>query len=506
MSSRGAGILLHASSLAGPHGSGDLGDGARSFVDWLAAAGQRWWQFLPINPVGQGASPYSGASAFAGETTLISLEDLVDEGLLVRGEIAGTLPADRVDHAAAHAVRDRALRHAFTRFRAGREYERFERDSASWLPDHALFEALRRAHPNQRWTQWPDALRRREPAALVHARQELANEIAFASFTQFVFAQQWARLRSYARGRGVGLIGDIPIFVAHDSADVWANQDSFTLDPDTGEATHVAGVPPDYFSETGQRWGNPHYRWKRMAKSGYRWWIDRFRTLLERFDLVRLDHFIGFVRYWRIPASEETAVNGTYVRGPGAHFFAAVQGALGKLPFIAEDLGSVTPAVIALRDRFALPGMRVFQFGFGTDVQAAEFKPHRYVRNCVAYSGTHDNDTIVGWFDTPGPRPPEQHVAERAAAIEYLAGPGATKLARPVHVEILRALYTSVADTVIAPMQDVLGLPSDARMNTPGLAEGNWAWRVQPDTLTDELAHQLRALAATYDRLPSEET
>lgn len=503
MTARGAGILLHATSLPGPHGTGDLGPGARAFVDWLAAAGQRWWQFLPINPVGQGNSPYSGASAFAGEPTLISLEELVDEGLLEQRELPPPVSAPTVDHEAARSLRETALRQAFRRFRPGREYERFERESAAWLDDHAMFDALRRAHPDVSWTKWPDELRRRDRAALARARKALAEDIAFAKFVQFVFAGQWARLRSYARSQHVQLIGDIPIFVSHESADVWANQGSFTLDDD-GEPTHVAGVPPDYFSETGQRWGNPHYRWDEMAKDGYRWWIGRFKTLLERFDIVRLDHFIGFVRYWEIPASEETAVKGTYKEGPGAAFFEAARAALGSLPFIAEDLGSVTPPVIALRDRFELPGMRVFQFGFGTDVQAADFKPHRYPRNCVAYTGTHDNDTIVGWFDAPGPRTAEQAAAERAAAIEYVAGPGAKALPGAPHLAILRALYASVADTVIAPLQDVLGLGSDARMNSPGLAEGNWAWRVPDGALTDDLARTLHAFAHTYERLPEE--
>jgi 4-alpha-glucanotransferase len=496
--SRGAGILLHVSSLEGPHGIGDLGAGARRFADWLSAAGQTWWQFLPTNPIGTGNSPYSGASAFAGEPLTISLVDLVDEGLLEPREVPSSIATEQVDYEAAKHVRERALRLAFTRFRVGREYERFERDSVSWLDDYALFEALRRADPRP-WTQWPAAVAKRAPEALAAARTEHAREIAYAKFVQFVFAQQWARLRSYCRAQGIRLIGDIPIFVAHASADVWANQHYFTLDDD-GQPTHVAGVPPDYFSESGQRWGNPHYRWKRLAADGYRWWIDRFKTLLERFDLVRIDHFIGFVRYWAIPAHEATAVNGRYLRGPRAALFEAARDALGGLPFIAEDLGAVTPAVRALRDQFELPGMRVFQFGFGDDVQAAEFRPHRYPPRSIAYTGTHDNDTIMGWFEQPGPRTAEQAALERRAAIEYLAGPGATTLARAPHLEILRALYASASNVVIAPLQDVLGLSSEARMNTPGVAEGNWSWRVRSGALTSELAGELRALARIYER------
>jgi 4-alpha-glucanotransferase len=498
---RTAGILLHATSLPGPHGTGDLGAGARSFVEFLAAAGQGAWQFLPVNPAGVGNSPYSGASAFAGDPMLTSLADLVEEGWLTSAELPDELPATRTDHAAARALRDVHLRRAFARFRPGREYERFERDAARWLDDHALFQALHRAHPGGSWTAWPEGLRRRDPDALATARTTHARELAYLKFEQFVFAQQWARLRLAARAHGIQLIGDLPIFVAHESADVWAHPAYFHLD-ETGEPTRVAGVPPDYFSKTGQRWGNPLYRWHRLRGDGYRWWIDRFETLLERFDLVRLDHFIGFARYWEIPATEPTAVRGRWIRGPGADLFSHVRAALGRLPFIAEDLGAVTPAVRALRDAFGLPGMRVFQFAFGTDVQASEFRPHSYPPRSVAYSGTHDNDTIVGWFEHAGPRTPAQAATERAAAIEYLAGPGARALHGPIHREVLRALYACASDTVIVPMQDVLGLGSEARMNLPGEAEGNWQWRVPAGALTDAVARDLREHARVYDRLP----
>ncbi len=500
---RTAGILLHLTSLPGPHGTGDLGAGARDFIDALAEAGQQVWQMLPIHPAGAGNSPYSGASAFAGDPMLLSLTDLVDEGLLSADELPAALPEDRTDHAAARTVREVALRQAFTRFRPGREYERFERDAASWLDDYALFEALSRAQPGG-WAAWPAPLRDRDPAALAEARRAHAAELAYVAFVQYLFAQQWARLRRYARQRGVRLVGDIPIFVAHDSADVWSHRTQFHVD-DQGQPTFVAGVPPDYFSKTGQRWGNPLYRWQRMRADGYRWWIDRFRALLERFDQVRLDHFIGFSRFWEIPASEPTAEHGSWARGPGAEFFDRVRAAIGELPFIAEDLGEITPAVRALRDRFALPGMRVFQFAFGTDVQATDFQPHNYPAHSVAYTGTHDNDTLLGWLDDPGgegtPRSTEQAAAERQRAIEYVAGPGA-ELDRPAHLAVLRALYASSANTVIAPVQDVLGLGSDARMNMPGAADGNWAWRMAPGALTPELRHQLRELARVYDRLP----
>ncbi|HET9621555.1 MAG TPA: 4-alpha-glucanotransferase [Kofleriaceae bacterium] len=502
---RAAGILLHVTSLPGPHGTGDLGEGARAFVDFLAAAGQQVWQMLPIHPTGAGHSPYSGASAFAGDPSLISLHDLVDEGWLEPSELPPPLADDRTDHDAAWAVREPALRRAFSRFRPGRDYERFERDAASWLADYTLFAVLARVHGGPRWTAWPAALRDREPAALAEARREHRDELAYLGFVQYVFAQQWARLRRHARARGVRLIGDIPIYVAHESADVWTHRAQFHVDA-TGEPSFVAGVPPDYFSKTGQRWGNPLYRWKRMRRDGYRWWRARFETLLERFDQIRLDHFIGFSRFWKIPASEPTAEHGRWTRGPGADFFARMRAALGELPFIAEDLGEVTPAVRALRDRFALPGMRVFQFAFGTDVQAAAFQPHRYPANCVAYTGTHDNDTLIGWLDDPGgdgaPRSPAQAALERQRALEYVVGPGAT-LDQPAHLAILRALYASAADTVVVPWQDVLGLGSATRMNNPSHADGNWTWRMDRGALTPALAHRLHELARVYERLPA---
>jgi 4-alpha-glucanotransferase len=496
---RAAGILLAATSLPGPHGTGDLGQGARAVADFLAEAGQRWWQMLPVNPAGTGNSPYSGSSAFAGDPMLISLRDLVDDGLLTAREVADELPAARTDHAAARALRDAALRRAVARFRPGRDYERFEREAAGWLDAFAAFEALRAAHAGAAWTAWPDDVRDRGPAALARVARELAPEIARVKVVQYLFAQQWARLRVYCRERGVGLIGDIPIFVAHDSADVWSHRSLFALDP-AGEPTRVAGVPPDYFSATGQRWGNPLYRWRRMAANRYAWWTDRFRVLLERFDVVRLDHFIGFVRYWEIEASQTTAEHGRWMRGPGSALFEATRRELGDLPFIAEDLGEVTPAVRSLRDQLGLPGMRIFQFGFGGDKQASEFLPHRYPPRSVAYTGTHDNDTLQGWLDADGGAGAPS-ADERQAAIEYLGGPGVRTLPRPFPREALRALYASTADTVIAPMQDVLGLGSDARMNTPGRADGNWTWRVPASALSPALARDLRAMARVYGRL-----
>jgi 4-alpha-glucanotransferase len=504
---RSAGVLLHVTSLPGPHGNGDLGPEARRFVDFLAAGGQRWWQTLPANPVGSGNSPYSGASAFAGNPLLISLDDLASLGLLEAGDVRKTLDARHASYDESRALRGAALRRAFERHeraprRLARALESFRRDSGYWLGDYALYMALRDAHAGRPWTAWPRALARREPRELARARRTLARDVAFYELEQLLFRRQWQALRRYASERGVGLIGDAPIFVAHESADVWSHAASFTLDRQ-GEPTFVAGVPPDYFSKTGQRWGNPLYRWRAHQASGFEWWIERFRTLLEHFDVIRLDHFIGFMRYWRVPASEKTAERGSWQPAPGQALFAAVERALGSTPFIAEDLGEVTPAVRALRDEFGLPGMRVLQFAFGSDVQAGQFLPHCYIPNTVAYTGTHDNDTFLGWYlddGSAGPRSPRQARNEKRAATAYLAGPGADELAQP-QWEALRALYGSVARTVIAPLQDILGLDNTSRMNSPGSPTGNWEWRVPPRSLTPRLAKRLHELARVYERI-----
>ncbi len=506
LSERGAGVLLHLTSLPGPHGSGDLGAEARVFADFLARSGQRWWQMLPVSPAGAGHSPYSGSSAFAGDPRLIDLDDLAERGLL-EGHPLSVLPEERADLDRATTLRQAALRVATRSLGARADgLAAFRKRERSWLGDYALFMALRDQHGGASWTEWDATLASREPAALERARLELPSEILHYELEQLLFDEQWRSLRAYCRERGVGLIGDIPIFVAHDSADVWANQQLFRLDG-AGQPTHVAGVPPDYFSATGQRWGNPLYRWKALRRTGYAWWIDRFRKLLGRFDVIRLDHFIGFVRYWEVPASEKTAEHGRYMKGPGAELFEEARRQLGKVPFIAEDLGSVTPAVLALRDDFQLPGMRVLQFAFGGDAQAATFLPHAYTPRSVAYTGTHDNDTIVGWFDGDGagpgnPRSRAQAAKERQAAIDYVAGPGASGLSGPAHWAMIRTLYASVSSTTIVPMQDVLGLDNRARMNSPGQSVGNWEWRLPPGAASEELAARLRALAITYGRAP----
>jgi 4-alpha-glucanotransferase len=504
---RASGILLHPTCLPGPHGSGDLGREARAFVDFLAGAGQSWWQMLPIGPPGYGESPYSSQSAFAGSPMLVSLEELADEGLLDRHalELEAPLAPDRIDYHAMEAHRLKHLRAAFSVFQARAEAEpafrEFCKANAAWLDDYALFRAIKLAHRGAvQWTRWEPGFRRRDPDVLNHARKEFAHSIAFEKFLQYEFDKQWQSLRAYATQRGVGLIGDIPIFVAHDSADVWQAPEGFFLGED-GEPTVIAGVPPDYFSATGQRWGNPLYRWKRMRKSGYGWWIERLKMTLSRFDAIRIDHFIGFQRYWRIPASEPTAVGGRWMKGPGAHFFRTVKKALGTLPLIAEDLGAVTPAVFALRDRFGLPGVKILQFAFGTDPYAYTFLPHNYPRRAVVYTGTHDNDTTAGWFHDKGggwsTRSPEQTEVERQTTLRYLGTRG-----EEIHWEMIQAALASVANIAILPLQDVLGLGTEARMNRPGNATGNWVWRFKADMLTAAQADRLSLLTRTYERNP----
>ncbi|MGA3122836.1 MAG: 4-alpha-glucanotransferase [Polyangiaceae bacterium] len=500
---RSSGVLLHPTCLPGRHGSGDLGAEARSFVDFLASAGQMWWAMLPVAPPGYGESPYSAQSAFAGSPLLVSPERLAEDGWLSPAEVVPVQPlrAERVEYQPMEKHRMRLLRLAFDRWNARRPderaYERFCADRALWLHDFALFRALKRRHGGAPWTEWPAGVRWRNPAALDEARRSLADEIAFEQFVQYAFEQQWGSLRDYAAARGIGLIGDIPIFVAHDSADVWQDPRAFYLDP-AGNPTWVTGVPPDYFSSTGQRWGNPLYRWKRMRRSGYRWWCDRLRVTLRRFDAVRVDHFIGFQRYWRIPAAEPTAVRGRWMKGPGADFFVAMTAELGELPLIAEDLGAVTPSVFALRDRFGLPGIKILQFAFGSDPNAHTFLPHNFPRRAVVFTGSHDNDTTVGWFHDRGggdsPRSPAQAQAERDATRRYLGVTG-----KEIEWDMIRAALASVARLAIVPLQDLLGLGSEARFNRPGTATGNWAWRFAYG-IDPAVAERLATLTRTYGR------
>ncbi len=504
---RSAGILLHPTSLPGPPGLGDLGPCSRSFVDFLQKAGQTFWQMLPIHPIGAGDSPYDSPSAFAGATHLISLDDLALWGLLSSADLRG-LSVDKTPGQAnferARHERPALLKKAFVAFglQASRElahdYERFLGTHNSWVWDFALYSALKNEADQLPWPSWSRELRRREPAALEAAQRRLADQIHYEVFLQFCFHQQWDTLHHYARERGVQLMGDMPMFVAHDSVDVWANQRLFFLDEE-GARTVQAGVPPDYFSEEGQLWGNPLYRWEAMRQDGYGWWIDRLRRELSKFDAVRLDHFIAFSRYWEVPIDAQSAKTGRYVEGPAYDFFERAGAALGGLPLVAEDLGIVTREVELLRDHFRLPGMKVLQFAFSPGAEG--YLPHRHGENSVAYTGTHDNNTSRGWYEAllrkSAELVPEQLELSRVQAFS------GTLAAHDLSWNLIRSLYASTARTAIVPVQDVLNLGEAYRMNVPGVGHGNWAYRVLEDQLTDEVAERLRALAVVTERLPT---
>jgi 4-alpha-glucanotransferase len=506
MGIRRAGILLHVTSLAGPYGIGDLGSAATRFVDFLRRTGQTIWQVLPLGPTGFGDSPYQCFSAFAGNPLLISPELLLADGLL-RAEDLEPVPAFATDHVEFEKVipwRTGLLNQAFRRFQSGpanvwrAEFTQFRAREAEWLDDFALFMALKEHYPPGAWTAWTPEDRHREVAALRSRRLELAERVDFHAFAQFLFFRQWRDLKEYANRQGVLILGDVPIFVSHDSADVWADQELFSLDA-AGQPTLIAGVPPDYFCATGQRWGNPLYRWDRMAQQEYAWWTRRLASALRMLDLLRIDHFRGFESYWEVPAGADTAIPGRWVPGPGEALFRAVESRLGPLPLIAEDLGVITPAVEALRDRLELPGMRVLQFAFGDDPKADDYKPHNYPSNCVVYTGTHDNDTILGWYRSQAgagtTRTAEQIHAERDLALRYLNSDGGE-----IHWDMIRAAWASVAETAIVPMQDILGLGSEARMNQPGSGAGNWRWRMAVDGPGEDAENRLAELTRLYGR------
>jgi len=507
---RSSGILLHVSSLPGPHGHGDLGPPALAFADFLKQAGQGWWQMLPIGPVGGGFSPYDSASAFAGNPEFVSLELLHRDGLLRDDEIRAprSLAASkRSRYAAARRFRWPRLELAHARWaeRASRpersEFERFAEDNSWWLDDYALFAALaEREGSGTCWAGWSADLVARRPAALARARARLAERISLHAFLQFEFDRQWKALKAYCSHRNVLLLGDVPMFVAYGAADVWGHQDLFQLDA-RGHRQALAGVPPDYFSRTGQLWGNPLYRWEVLERTGFDWWLRRFRKVLDRFDALRLDHFIGFHRCWEVPARARSARRGRFRLVPGRALLSLARAALGGVPFLAEDLGLVTEEVRALRDAFELPGMRVLQFGFSEGAEV--YEPHRFPRRSVVYTGTHDNDTLMGWL---GARPPpgvekRAFLAQRKRALDYV-GAGT----RERHWDFIRIALMSVANTAIFPLQDILGLGSRARMNVPGTPAGNWSWRVGSAELTIPIAERLAQMCSLYERLPSQRT
>lgn len=483
-------MLLHPTSLPSRFGIGDLGSAALAFLDFLAGAHQSLWQVLPLGPTGFGDSPYSSPSAFAGNPLLIALEPLVASGVLDIAEIAtlAELPAGHVDYGRLVPLKFAALQSAFQRNREAASLDDFRAQHGEWLPDYALFAALK-DDLQAPWTDWPEALRTRAPEALAEARDRLNERVAFHEFCQYLFFTQWAAVRGRARERGIAIIGDIPIFVAHDSADVWSHQHLFKLDA-SGRPIVVAGVPPDYFSATGQLWGNPLYDWEAMARDGYTWWIARFRHLLEEVDIVRIDHFRGFEAAWEVPAGEPTAIYGQWVRGPGEAVFRAIAAALGteQAPIIAEDLGLITDEVRALLKATGFPGMKVLQFAFGGDSNNP-YLPHNYADvNCVVYTGTHDNDTTRGWFSTIGDD-------ERGHVLRYLRTDGSQ-----IAEDLMRLALSSTASIAIVPIQDVLNLGGEARLNTPGAPEGNWSWRLQPEQLDPSRAACLAELTSLYGR------
>jgi 4-alpha-glucanotransferase len=490
---RSSGILLHPTSLPGPYGIGDLGPQCFRFIDWLASTGCKLWQVLPLGPTGYGDSPYQCFSAFAGNPYLLSPDELLADGLLTESDLEGMkdLPASRVDFGLLIPKKLDLLQKAFSRFSEQEHlreaFDYFCAENASWLDDFALFMALKEAHGGGAWNGWPEALRSRRKAAITKARKDLAESIQRYSFYQFLFYRQWNKVHAYANERGIQVIGDIPIFVAYDSADVWSHPELFFLDKD-GNPTVVAGVPPDTFSATGQLWGNPLYDWEVHKKENYAWWLTRVRGSLQLMDILRFDHFRGFAGYYEIPAGHATAEHGRWVTGPGKDLFRAVDKYLGDglithgtgLPIIAEDLGLVTPDVIELLNTFELPGMKVLQFGFsGPD---NPFLPHNYVPNCVAYTGTHDNDTAFGWHATAA-----QH--ELDFAHHYLGVDG-----RDFAWDLIRNVWRSVAVFAITPMQDILGLGGEARMNFPSKLGGNWEWRMHEHDFREDLAAGLKDL------------
>lgn len=495
MDRRASGILLHPTSLPGRFGSGELGSEARRWIDWLASAGQRSWQVMPLGPTGYGDSPYQCFSAFAGNPYLVSLERLLDDGLLTVDDLAPaeTFPVVQVDFGRTLAFRTAMLSRAARRFeeRCTRE-ERAEVDAfverhGHWLHDFAVFMALKEEQHGRPWNAWPAEVRDRDEQAMTQVHQRLAASIRRHQIVQYWFHRHWSDVRSYARERDVEVVGDLPIFVAYDSADVWAHRELFHLAAD-GSPTVVAGVPPDYFSDTGQRWGNPLYRWDVAKERGFAWWTRRIAAAFEVADRVRIDHFRGFAAYWEIPADEPTAVRGRWVPGPGQALFDALEATLGPLAIVAEDLGVITPDVDALRDANAFPGMKVLQFAFAGGPHDP-YLPHSYPRNAVVYTGTHDNDTTRGWYRT-APEDERDHVRR------YLA-----TSSEDVTWSMIRAANASVAALCIVPLQDALDLGSEARMNVPGRAEGNWSWRFTWEQVPAWLAPELRAIAELYGRL-----
>jgi 4-alpha-glucanotransferase len=500
---RRSGVLLHPTSLPGEYGIGSLGRHAKAFIDFLIRADQRLWQICPLGPTGYGDSPYQCFSAFAGNPYLIDLHRLIDDGSLSGREdefdVLRKLPTEKVDYGKVIPAKLALLEKAFGGFHKGMEsgsldavtaarYRRFCADNAQWLDDFADFMVIKAAQGGVSWDNWPEDLRRRRPEALEQIRKAHSKEIAFQKYLQFLFFSQWAEIRSYAGNAGIEIIGDMPIFAAYDSVDVWAHPELFQLDA-AGHPTSVAGVPPDYFSETGQLWGNPLYDWEYMKTHGFRWWTEVLKAKMDLYDIVRIDHFRGFEAYWAVPYGEKTAINGQWIKAPGKELFTAIKAALPEAKIIAEDLGVITPEVEQLIEFTGYPGMKVLQFAFDSN-DDSDFLPHNYQRNAVVYTGTHDNETVDAWFANAGK-------ADRDLAARYL---GVSPDRKDVHWDFIRCASASVAATAVFPLQDVLGLGDEGRFNLPGTLGGNWDWRYREEQLGDEHAERLAEITRLFGR------
>ncbi len=495
---RQSGILMHITSLPGPCGIGTMGKESFRFVDFLQEAGQSCWQILPLNPTGYGDSPYQSCSTYAGNPYLIDLSLLVEEGLLLQEELEGIRWCSRenkVDFGIQYNNKLRILRLAFARFDHSEELDAFCVRNGSWLSDYTLFMALKAENGGKSWYQWEDSLKTRDPDAVWEARRRLSSELRFYSFVQFLFYRQWEALHSYAHSKGISIIGDVPIYVPLDSVEVWTAPELFQLDENL-TPTAVAGCPPDGFTADGQLWGNPLYRWEDMAADGYGWWIRRMRAAGKMYDVVRLDHFRGFESFWSVPYGDTTARNGKWVKGGGLDFVRTIQKALPDLKLIAEDLGFLTPEVLALRDESGLPGMKILEFAFDNRNEPSDYLPIHYTKNCVVYTGTHDNVTAQEWFDTTD-----------AAAVEYAKEYMHLSEEEGLVWGMIRTAMSSVADTCIVQLQDYLALGAEARMNCPGLlSDKNWTWRVESGKTTAALAQKIRAMTALYARIPNNDS
>ncbi len=491
--SRCAGILMSISSLPSPYGFGTIGKAAYDFADFLKAAGQKIWQILPVGPTSYGDSPYQSFSTYAGNPYMIDIDKLVEDGLLTKKDLEGRAwgeNPEEVDYAQIYETKFSVLRAAYKRFKKSTpEYKRFVKDSSAWLEDYALYMAVKKNNDMKAWTEWEDEdIKLRKPEAIAEYTKELKPEIDFWKFVQYIFYKQWAEFRAYVNSLGIKIMGDMPIYVAMDSSDTWANSDVFWLDEEK-QPVCVAGCPPDYFSATGQLWGNPLYNWEHLKETNYQWWFARIKSAANLFDIVRIDHFRAFDSYYAIPFPAENAIGGEWLEGPGIQFFEKMREAIGDFPIVAEDLGLLTPGVIQLLKDSGYPGMKVLEFAFDSG-EDNDYLPDHYTENSVVYSGTHDNDTIMGWFDTAKPQD-----------IEFARSYCKLTEEEGYNWGIIRTAYASVSKYAIIQMQDILGLGSEARMNTPSTLGGNWVWRIKGEALTDELAAKLKALATTYNRL-----